>query len=117
MNKREIQREAHQDEQAGDQPERTYLAWFRTIMVFILAVFLLLRAGVTQHSYSVVALGGVFLLLTIVIYLYNRQFAQRSIREKSLVTAQNIRLKKWISALIAIAAGVMIIQLLSQLIG
>lgn len=92
------------EKDAGLQPERTALSWFRTAFVVFVNSILLLRIGAKDHATLVLACGWFFLLLSIWLY-YTSVFRADAMRtQKTLTTAASINIKKVISFAIIITS-------------
>ncbi|MGB2079626.1 MAG: DUF202 domain-containing protein, partial [Vibrio sp.] len=102
---RYTERYPKRERDAGLQPQRTTLSWFRTAFVIFINSILLLRIGAKESVPLVLLSGWFFLLLSIWLYYASVYRGDAILTEKTLTTAASINTKKLISTAIVVTSG------------
>ncbi len=99
----------------GLQPERTTLAWYRTVFVILVSAVLILRVGYSHQNTLVFHAGIVLIFFSLSFYLISLARGRKISRDVELTTRNAIWIKRYIAFMVGFAAIVVAISSLTNL--
>ena len=98
----------------ADQPQRTTLAWLRTLLVLIGGAVLFIKVARHDHQILPLLLGLVLLLFAVILFVYNLQFNHQEHAEQDRVLLRSIWVKKGLCLAIVFTSTLFFIYLVVQ---
>ncbi len=98
----------------ADQPQRTTLAWLRTLLVLIGGAVLFIKVARHDHQVLPLLLGLVLLLFAVILFVYNLQFNHRDHVEQDKISLRSIWLKRGLCLAIVFTSSLFFIYLVMQ---
>ncbi|WP_428240500.1 DUF202 domain-containing protein [Gynuella sp.] len=85
------------DRDPGLQPERTSMAWTRTLFVLLALMSAFSRHFFKAYGWFWLVCLGIVATTLVVMYCYTRQRAQHSTDEITTLSVASVRMKQWLT--------------------